>query len=274
MSDLLSNVTKIGVREGVRVPDLAKGMNGGIMDPNDLYQNMPAVYPASWFILTSAPRMYDNDPVMRLAIKNFFEVTTKFSGMELSYETQMEAVQVSRDSQPFEVPTGINRAPIAPVFNAHELPGSPLWHLIYTWSTDIVNPDSGFGFHRMESGLAWTPENIAASGFVIVPDMSGSKAGVQMAYYVTNLMPKNTGEFGGGERVPGPGKVVERSFNFSGFIHHNETIVAQGAELFDAVQARKLDPNKIATINNTVAENLLEAGALAKYNQMQTTQNG
>lgn len=238
---ILQNMSALGITDTAYVVNtniggqLGLGIRAPYMDAASPLVLNPVVP-----VVLHTPGMYAGNEKMMFILKNLVECYSKsISGIDLEYTADTDDTPVGHDGQNMSVPKKTKRTSINPSFTYQELLGNPVWNVHRKWMTDFSDPDTNFSYIGFEGNLNIVPSDYSMSVLFIQYDLTGRPDNIIDAFIVSNMFPQSTGPLGSEKNI-GDSKLIERNINYTGIIHHNETIREMAREVATAMNIHKI----------------------------------
>ena len=245
----LKGATSLGVPYNAVVSNLARsGQLGTGIRVTKLDGATPAVFNPAVGIVLQVPSMWDPWPKKQEMLKAIMETHAKsITGIDFSYTLETQDTPVGHDGQQLAVPTRTTRSAVNPTATIQEYPGIPVWNLFRSWMYDIQHPDTNASILPAEMSdvndvPGWFMSAYSMSMLFIQYDPSGLPDRIYDAIVITNMFPKEIGEFGM-ERTIGTSQPKERSISFTGLLQHNENTRELGIRVASMLQMENVNYN-------------------------------
>lgn len=235
------SMTDLGIRESQWVANTEVGGQVGLgIGPANLDAASPIVFPPVVPVVLHLPKMYDKNTKMLFIMKNMVECYSKsISGIDLNYTVEFDETPVGHDGQVMQFPRKSKRAAVSPSIEYQELIGNPFWNVHRMWITDFADPDTNYSYIGLDDTIQVIPSDYSMSILFIQFDLTGRPDNIIDAFIISNMFPNETGALGSEKNVAET-KAISRSIQYSGLIHHNDTIRTMAKEVAEAMNVHTI----------------------------------
>lgn len=265
---LIKNPAKILSNNAYSANVKLGGQNGFIKHLDLLDASTPLVLRPATVVVASVPTVFKYIPDGPLMFKTVFEsFVTNITGIDFSITLDTSPAVNGNDGQPLDAPTDAKRTPISPSIVLPEISGNPFWTIFGNWIKIIRHPDT------QASSLAGLigpnvklPPHVVSSYacdlLVIQYDSTLQPENIVDGFFITNVFPKTTGNFGL-QKEMGTNIRPERTIELTGIMQNNENtkIVAQNVATILAYHT--LDPDIAPPVVGNTSD-IMENSSLAR----------
>lgn len=238
---ILQNMSALGITDTAYTVDTNIGGQLGLgMKAPNLDAASPLVLPPVVPVVLHVPGMYANDSKMMFVLKNLVECYSKsITGIDLEYTADTDETPIGHDGQNLTVPKKTKRSAVNPSITYQELMGNIVWNVHRKWMTDFSDPDTNYSYIGMDDNIQVVPSMWSMSVLFIQYDLTARPDNIVDAFIVSSMFPTTTGALGSEKNI-GDSRIIERSINYTGIIHHNDTIRAMAKDVATAMNIHKI----------------------------------